>query len=349
MKRRSEQVKRTPELNEVLFPSRRATLSSCLQDWSVPETGPPAENLVSNEDSYTRVVGELSRLSRQGGTYLGVGPDQNFSLIVAARPGLSLIVDFRRRNALLHLVYKALFALARNRQEYLSRLMSRKIEDITNQSASPAALVEAFRLAKFDRRRLDEDIREVRRYLQPLNLVTDAEWGEIATIQAKLAGPGMEARFLGLPGYPTVGRMIGATDRSGKVAHFLATEKGYEAVRERQLEDRILPLVGDFAGTGAMKRIGDGLRDMSLDLSVVYMSDVEFFLIRAGKFDAYIENLATMPRADDAVIVRTSTRPIVHPERVQGDQCTTIVQDLARFLERAKAGRIRSADDLFQD
>ena len=58
------------------------------------------------------MAGAIERRVAPGGVYLGVGPDQNFTYIAHARPDLSLIVDYRRRNALLHLLHKALFGLA---------------------------------------------------------------------------------------------------------------------------------------------------------------------------------------------------------------------------------------------
>ena len=60
---------------------------------SEPESGPPAENLVSNEDSYVRVCGELARRAEPGGVFLGVGPEQNLSMIARTRPGVAFIVD----------------------------------------------------------------------------------------------------------------------------------------------------------------------------------------------------------------------------------------------------------------
>ena len=41
------------------------------------------DNLISNERSYLHVVGPLRRM--RGGAYLGVGPDQSFSYLAAAR------------------------------------------------------------------------------------------------------------------------------------------------------------------------------------------------------------------------------------------------------------------------
>ena len=63
----------------------------------------------------------------EGGAYIGVGPDQNFSYIAHIRPAIAFIVDIRRDNLLLHLLFKALFAEARTRVEYLALLTGRPV------------------------------------------------------------------------------------------------------------------------------------------------------------------------------------------------------------------------------
>src|SRR5690242_4938674 len=56
------------------------------------------DNLISNEDSYLHPITTLRRLGIVGGTYIGVGPDQNFSYIAQVRPGIAFILDIRRDN-----------------------------------------------------------------------------------------------------------------------------------------------------------------------------------------------------------------------------------------------------------
>ena len=333
-------------LMDVVFPARDQSFSRVIADLSEPEAGRPADNLITNEDSFARVADDLGRLAPTPGVYLGVGPDQNFTYIAHARPRLAFVVDFRRRNALLHLAHKALFALSRDRASYLERLLARPARE---HPADPSAddLVAAFEGVEMDRARLVATIADVANFLRPLEVVADPEWPELATIQAKLAGPGLGARFLALPMYPTFGRLVRSRGRLGQPAHFLAREEWFQVVRAAQVGDRVLPLVGDFAGPAALSAPAGWLRRRGLAVSVFYASDVEFFLLRSGRFPTYAANLATLPWAEGAVLIRTSTREIPHPERRPGDSSTTILRPVAPFLEAAKAGRIRTSEDLF--
>ncbi|QDV35370.1 LIC_10091 family protein [Tautonia plasticadhaerens] len=333
-------------LQEIGFPGRDATFAEVIRTLSEPEQGPHGDNFLTNEDSFPRPCGELGRRAAPGGVYLGVGPDQNFTYVAHCDPSLAFVLDYRRRNLRLHLLHKALFMLSDDRVSYLTRLTCRRPGPM---AADPTAdqLVGAFEASPFDEPLLGRTRAEVTALLRPLGVLGEREWDDLATIQARVAGPGMGARFLALPIYPTFGELIRTPDRDGRPAHLLATEEAYRAVRDAQRLDRVLPLVADLAGDGALPRLAEWLRERGLPVSVLYVSDVEFFLLRAGRFDAYLANLERLPRAEGALIVRTSTREIDHPERVLGDSSTTIARPLSRFLDEARAGRIRTPDDLF--
>ena len=62
-----------------------------------------------------------------GAVYLGVGPEQNFTLHRGAQAaGRVIIFDIRRGNMHTQLMYKALFELATDRAEFVSMLFSRQ-------------------------------------------------------------------------------------------------------------------------------------------------------------------------------------------------------------------------------
>jgi hypothetical protein len=348
--------------NEPGRPTRRAVLAGALglfvppagpfarlvNTLSDPETGPPADNLISNEDSFPRVASALARLAPPGSAYLGVGPDQNLTYIAQAHPRLAVILDHRRRNLLLHLLHKALMTLAPDRATYLSLITARAPLRPVGPTSTAAEIVAAFATAPFDRDRLRKAVAAVEASLKPLGVVSDLEWDDLATIQAKLAGPGLDTRFLALRMYPNFGHLIQVASRDGSPGHFLADEALYRSVRDAQRNDRVVPIVGDFASATALPRLGDTLRGRNVSIGVIYVSDVEFFLLRAGTFAAYAANLARLPWADGAIIVRTSTREIESRERVVGDSSTTITRPASRFLADAIAGRIRTSEDLFR-
>src|SRR4029079_17778376 len=77
-----------------------------------------SDNLVSNETVFQHVIPTLPQTLGPVSAYVGVGPDQNFTYIAGLKPRIAFIVDIRRGNLLLHLMYKALIELAPTRQEF---------------------------------------------------------------------------------------------------------------------------------------------------------------------------------------------------------------------------------------
>src|SRR5262245_45969781 len=84
------------------------------------------ENFLSNELGFQYVIPALKELTKPGGVYMGVGPEQNFTYIVAVEPKMAFITDIRRQNMLELMMYKAFFELSPDRAAFMSRLFARK-------------------------------------------------------------------------------------------------------------------------------------------------------------------------------------------------------------------------------
>src|SRR5439155_21927585 len=93
-------------------------------DFSEPNGTFRSDNLLSNELWLQYVIPDLVRTAKTGRAHMGVGPEQNFTYISAVRPRTVFIVDVRRGNSDLHLMYKALVALSGDRAQFVSRLLS---------------------------------------------------------------------------------------------------------------------------------------------------------------------------------------------------------------------------------
>src|SRR5262245_29215739 len=119
---------------------------SMIASFSEPDGFFMFDNFLSNEAGYQRVIPELRKVVKPGGVYLGVGPEQNFTYIVALEPKIAFVVDIRRQNMLEHLLYKAFMELAADRTEFLSLLFGR--EQPTDLSGDPGLeeLFDAYQL-----------------------------------------------------------------------------------------------------------------------------------------------------------------------------------------------------------
>jgi hypothetical protein len=272
------------------------------------------DNLISNEQGYLAVLQDLDRAGLRGGAYVGVGPDQNFSYIAAARPDVAFIIDVRRDNLLLHLLFKALFTLARNRAEYLAMLCGRDVPNEVEawRSKNIEALTGYVDTAPvLDRAAIDALRARVTEKVRSFGVVLDiTELQTIDRFHRRFIESGLGLRFqsLGRPPqlhYPTLRQLLLDADASGRQRNYLASEDAFQFVKSLEARDKIIPVVGNLSGDSAMLAIGRWLRDHNARLSVFYASNVEFYLFREGSFGRFVENLSHMPHDDRALIIRS--------------------------------------------
>jgi hypothetical protein len=315
------------------------------------------DNLISNEASYLHVVDRLQRHGVSGGAYVGVGPDQNFSYIAVIRPRVAFIVDLRRDNLLEQLLFKALFALSGTRVEYLSLLLGRAVParplDWTGQPLTAlTTYVDTVTTRPADtaaaRRRVDS---VVVTFGVPLSA---ADRATIARFHQTFVRAGLDLKFESFGRspqryYPTYRDLLLERDLTGRQASYLADEADYRFVRGLQARDRIIPVVGDLAGPHALAAIADYLQARGERLSALYTSNVEFYLFRAGTFDRYAGNVAKLPRAPHAVLIRSlflTTFGPGHPQAVPGYASVQLLEPLDQFVEESSRGRYARYRDL---
>lgn len=108
-----------------------------------------------------------------------------------------------------------------------------------------------------------------------------------------------------------------------------------------QRENRVIPVVGDLAGSHALRAIGREVSRRGLVVSALYASNVEFYLFGDGVFPRYMANLATLPAAENSVIIRSyfnRFRPI--PRTVPGYASTQLLQSIPALLTAWQEGRV---------
>ena len=103
-----------------------------------------SDNLVSDEMLYRDAVPALANEGRRGGVFLGVGPEQNFTYIAALAPRMAFILDIRRGNLHLQLMYKALFEMSADRADFVSKLFTKPRPEGLSAKSTAAELIKAY-------------------------------------------------------------------------------------------------------------------------------------------------------------------------------------------------------------
>src|SRR5215470_17555806 len=319
-------------------------------------------NFISNETSYLHVIDQLQKQVKPGGVYLGVGPDQNFSYIVHTRPMLAIISDIRRQNMLEHLWYKALFALASNRLEYLSLLTSREVP-----RANAASSLEQLLQAVGESRTSEELFRKNMAAVKSLLVdkyrlrLSAADLSKIEYVYHTFWHEGLDLRFSSIGrnnalNYPTLGEMLLETDRQGRQQSYLSSEELFQQLKKFEAENRLIPIVGDFAGPRAFKTVGAFLKTNGQRVSVFYTSNVEFYLFSSSdwrylfsssNWARFVENVRSLPLADDAIFIRSYFgNGRQHPLNMRGHRSTSLTKPIVPFLADYDVGRITEYWDI---
>lgn len=310
-----------------------------------------SNNYISNETSYLHVIDELETRPVKGGVYIGVGPNQNFTYIAAIQPELAFIVDIRRQNLIEHLLFKVLVEKSASREEYLSRLLGRPLREPPAANAGLPEIVAAIENAPPDEAFFRTQLHEVESELAtfPGLELTDTDFEDLRQIYHEFYALGLDIKYDSWRSFffPSLKEFLLETDLSGRNRNWLASTSTYETVREMERENRIIPIVGDFAGDQAFRRLGTFLEARGSTVSAFYLSNVEFYLFRQRKWPAFVENVRALPTNEKSVFVRAYAnlhRP--HPKMV-GDHITvTLVQNIHAFLRNARAGRYHTLWDV---
>jgi hypothetical protein len=293
-----------------LGPARAASsFASEIERLSEPEGSFDTDNLISNERGYLEIIPALVSGGVSGGAYIGVGPDQNFSYIARIRPTIAYIIDIRRDNLLLHLLFKALFARSATRVEYLCGLTGRAPPpDLSRWRRSTIAQITAY---------VDGQPPAPARGNEIETAVTAfgvrlsrADLETIQRFHRTFIGAGLGLQFQSFgrapqPYYPTFRDLLLATDASGHTWSYLASEDDFQFVKSLQARDAVIPVVGNVAGTHAMPAIAETIAARGGRVSAFYVSNVGSYLYRDGQFSRFAENVGRLPQDAHSVIIRS--------------------------------------------
>lgn len=322
-----------------------AELTRLFRELSEPDRYFFSDNYVSNETSYLQVSAELGARAARGGAYIGVGPEQNFSYIALTQPKLAFIVDIRRGNALQHLLYTAIFEEATSRAHFVALLIGRRHDETSDPGAEARiadVLAHAAR-APADAKVFAETHARLLKKIRARGFTLGAE--DEKTLEATHRAffeRGLDLSFelheKNGRKYPRLRELFAAKDPAGTQSGFLGSESAFRSVQRMQRENRLIPVVGDFAGEHALRRVGDELRKRDLPVSVFYTSNVEQYLMEPDKWKAWAKNVDALPANEQSLFLRCYLdQGRRHPLQLEGHRTATLLASFDHFKWRNKS------------
>ena len=117
-----------------------------------------------------------------------------------------------------------------------------------------------------------------------------------------------------------------------------------------QRENLIVPLVGDFAGTKAIRAVAGYLKEHQATLTAFYTSNVEQYLFEQGDdWRRFYTNVATLPVDSSSTLIRSSHfAPGAPLRRVTGSSYVMLRCSIADLVKAFQERRIQNYYNVIQ-
>jgi hypothetical protein len=328
-----------------------------VEDFSEPNGYFRSDNFLSNENAFQHVIPRLQSTLPKGGVYVGVGPEQNFTYLVALRPKLAFIVDIRRGNMNEHMLYKAFIELSTDRADFLSRLFARPRPAGLNDTTSIAEMMDAYELMAPNDDLFQKNLKAATDHLvgrHKFRLAADDIRGlEYVYTAFFKGGPDLNytfggSTFFGSMRFPTYSTLMSETDDRGQQRSYLATEENFRILAEMERNNAIVPITGDFGGPKALRAVGKYLKSRGATVNAFYTSNVEQYLFQQDEaWRRYYANVAALPIDGRSVFIRSISNRGYQPQGPGfGFRAQTRLCSIADLLAAFNRGQITGYYDV---
>jgi len=317
-----------------------------------------SDNFVSNETSFQYVIPELLRSTRQGGVYLGVAPDQNFTYLVALRPRIAFIVDIRRQNMIHHLMYKALIEMAADRADFLAMLFARPRPTGLDATTTADALFAAYGGVSTDSLLVVKNLAAIGDWLTERHgfalSANDLQSLEYVYRAFATAGPDITYAFpngggRGFGRWPSFSQLMVETDGQGLNRSYLATDTNFRILKDLETRNLIVPIVGNFSGDKALRAIGQYLKERGTTVTAFYTSNVEQYLFQQGDdWNRFYANVGMLPLDSTSTFIRSLSNGNGFRPGSPNSRSVQLLSSIPELLKAVQDGRVLSYYDMIQ-
>jgi hypothetical protein len=151
---------------------------------------------------------------------------------------------------------------------------------------------------------------------------------------------------------PSYAELMAESDALGVHRSYLANEENYRTLREMEMNNLIVPIVGDFAGDKALRAVGTYLKDHNATVTAFYTSNVEQYLFQqADDWKHFFANVATLPLDSKSTFIRAVFNYMGFRDPVSGapgPRSTTMLSPILDVLKAVDDGKIQTYYDVIQ-
>ena len=272
-----------------------------------------SDNLLSNEIWMQRVIPELLSNIKTPSVYMGVGPEQNFTYITSLKPKMVFIVDVRRGNLDLQLMYKAVFELSADRADFVGKLFSKKRPDGLTRNSSAMDIFTAYRGVETSDVLYKENLKAIDDLLVAKHhfALSEGDRQGVEYVYHAFYNFGPQLNYSSTGGFggryqPNYGDLMVATDEGGVARSFLTNDENFQFMKTLEAKNLLVPVVGNFSGPKAIRAVGDYIRMKGATVSAFYLSNVEQYLYQDRIWNTFCRNVASLPLEPSSTFIRST-------------------------------------------
>jgi hypothetical protein len=281
-------------------------------DFSEPDGFFRSDNLLSNEIWMQRVIPDLLSNIKTPSVYMGVGPEQNFTYITSLKPKMVFIVDVRRGNLDLQLLYKAVFELSNDRADFVGKLFSKKRPEGLDRTSSALEIFTKYRDVETNEDLYKENLKAIQDLLANKHHfgLSDGDKQGVEYVYHAFYNFGPQLNYSSTGGFgaryqPTYADLMVATDEAGLNRSFLSNDENFQFMKVLEAKNLLVPVVGNFAGPKAIRAVGDYIKSKGGTVSAFYLSNVEQYLYQDRIWGNFCRNVATLPLDATSTFIRS--------------------------------------------
>jgi len=172
-------------------------------------------------------------------------------------------------------------------------------------------------------------------------------WGPDITYNSNLGRNGFGRGMM-----PSYAALQVATDSDHVHRSYMSSEAAFRTLKEMETDNLLVPVVGDFAGSKAIRAVGDYLREHRARVTAFYLSNVEQYLFnQTDDWRHFYQNAGTLPIDSSSTFIRSVFSGMVYNRGPQVSPYMRGQQMLASMLEQIKAftdGKVTQYYDVIQ-
>ena len=149
--------------------------------------------------------------------------------------------------------------------------------------------------------------------------------------------------------FPNYQELMTATDLAGVNHSYVATEEGFQRLREFERNNLLVPIVGDFGGDKALPAVAKYLREHGATANYFYTSNVEQYLFQTDAWQRYYNNVSLLPIDGNSTFIRAFFNMgfkfppgIITPDL----HSVQLLDPISSLLAAYRAGEFSTYDDI---